>query len=183
VWFGPGAGAEASWREVNLLPATSKSGMQQQCASLSAAVSPPCGSHLCLYCMQAGIPIGGVMGTSAGALTGSLYAAGYSPRQVRSTLMLWQRATHKCRQHTCSVHGQHSATGLALHSGTGQELQMCSRCSIKMGFFAAQRHAGAAVLRACNPSCEFCPSVVLRAALSLIQLRSAAALTGGPATV
>jgi hypothetical protein len=83
VWFGPGAGTEASWREVNLLSATSKSGMQQQCAGLPAEVSQSYGSHLCLYCMQAGIPIGGVMGTSAGALTGSLYAAGYSPRQVR----------------------------------------------------------------------------------------------------
>lgn len=35
------------------------------------------------YCLQAGIPVGGVMGTSAGALSGSLYAAGYSPREVR----------------------------------------------------------------------------------------------------
>lgn len=35
---------------------------------------------------EAGIPIGGVMGTSAGALTGSLYAAGYSPRQVAQLL-------------------------------------------------------------------------------------------------
>lgn len=32
--------------------------------------------------LQAGIPVGGVMGTSAGALSGSLYAAGYTPRQV-----------------------------------------------------------------------------------------------------
>ncbi len=33
-------------------------------------------------CAQAGLPVGGVMGTSAGALSGSLYAAGYSPKQV-----------------------------------------------------------------------------------------------------
>lgn len=33
---------------------------------------------------QAGIPVSGVMGTSAGALAGSLYAAGYSPREVRA---------------------------------------------------------------------------------------------------
>ena len=36
-----------------------------------------------LPCLQAGIKVAGVMGTSAGALTGSLYAAGYTPRQVR----------------------------------------------------------------------------------------------------
>eukprot|EP00878_Enallax_costatus_P001001 GHUV01001133.1.p1 GENE.GHUV01001133.1~~GHUV01001133.1.p1 ORF type:complete len:379 (+),score=111.33 GHUV01001133.1:278-1414(+) len=35
---------------------------------------------------EAGIPVGGVMGTSAGALTGSLYAAGYTPRQVAAAL-------------------------------------------------------------------------------------------------
>lgn len=32
--------------------------------------------------LQAGLPVAGVMGTSAGALAGSLYAAGYTPRQV-----------------------------------------------------------------------------------------------------
>jgi hypothetical protein len=32
--------------------------------------------------MQSGIPIGGIMGTSAGAFTGSLYCAGYSPKEV-----------------------------------------------------------------------------------------------------
>ena len=31
---------------------------------------------------EAEINVGGVMGTSAGALSGSLYSAGYSPRQV-----------------------------------------------------------------------------------------------------
>ncbi len=31
---------------------------------------------------SAGLAVGGVMGTSAGALTGSLYCAGYSPEQV-----------------------------------------------------------------------------------------------------
>lgn len=30
-----------------------------------------------------GLPINGIMGTSAGALIGSLYAAGYTPREVR----------------------------------------------------------------------------------------------------
>lgn len=34
-----------------------------------------------------GLPINGIMGTSAGALIGSLYAAGYTPREVR-------RSTH-----------------------------------------------------------------------------------------
>jgi predicted acylesterase/phospholipase RssA len=32
--------------------------------------------------MQAGLSVEGIMGTSAGALTGSLYAAGYTPKQV-----------------------------------------------------------------------------------------------------
>jgi predicted acylesterase/phospholipase RssA len=31
---------------------------------------------------KAGLPVGGVMGTSAGALSGSLYSAGYSPDQA-----------------------------------------------------------------------------------------------------
>lgn len=31
---------------------------------------------------SAGIAVGGVMGTSAGALSGSLYSAGYTPEQV-----------------------------------------------------------------------------------------------------
>jgi predicted acylesterase/phospholipase RssA len=31
---------------------------------------------------QAGVKVAGIMGTSAGALAGSLYCAGYSPRQV-----------------------------------------------------------------------------------------------------
>lgn len=31
---------------------------------------------------EAGVPIAGVMGTSAGALTGALYCAGYTPEQV-----------------------------------------------------------------------------------------------------
>eukprot|EP00775_Hariotina_reticulata_P004535 gene4535-4787_t len=35
---------------------------------------------------EAGIPVGGVMGTSAGALAGSLYAAGYTPREVANAL-------------------------------------------------------------------------------------------------
>jgi predicted acylesterase/phospholipase RssA len=34
--------------------------------------------------LQAGVHVAGVMGTSAGALTGSLYAAGYSPKEVRT---------------------------------------------------------------------------------------------------
>jgi hypothetical protein len=33
--------------------------------------------------LQAGIQVSGIMGTSAGALAGSLYAAGYTPREVR----------------------------------------------------------------------------------------------------
>jgi NTE family protein len=32
--------------------------------------------------VQAGLEIGGLMGTSAGALSGSLYAAGYSPERI-----------------------------------------------------------------------------------------------------
>ncbi|EIE21028.1 hypothetical protein COCSUDRAFT_17697, partial [Coccomyxa subellipsoidea C-169] len=35
---------------------------------------------------SAGLAVGGVMGTSAGALTGSLYCAGYSPKQVAAEL-------------------------------------------------------------------------------------------------
>ncbi|KAL6757388.1 acyl transferase/acyl hydrolase/lysophospholipase [Haematococcus lacustris] len=35
---------------------------------------------------EAGLQVGGVMGTSAGALAGSLYCAGYSPRQVAAEL-------------------------------------------------------------------------------------------------
>ncbi|KAK9908328.1 hypothetical protein WJX75_006132 [Coccomyxa subellipsoidea] len=35
---------------------------------------------------NAGLVVGGVMGTSAGALTGSLYSAGYSPEQVAAEL-------------------------------------------------------------------------------------------------
>ncbi|CAL8469101.1 g8642 [Coccomyxa elongata] len=35
---------------------------------------------------SAGLAVGGVMGTSAGALTGSLYSAGYSPEQVAREL-------------------------------------------------------------------------------------------------
>ncbi|EFJ50631.1 hypothetical protein VOLCADRAFT_120607 [Volvox carteri f. nagariensis] len=35
---------------------------------------------------ELGLPVGGVMGTSAGALAGSLYCAGYSPRQVAKHL-------------------------------------------------------------------------------------------------
>lgn len=35
----------------------------------------------------AGLVVGGVMGTSAGALTGSLYSAGYSPEQVLLSLI------------------------------------------------------------------------------------------------
>lgn len=33
-----------------------------------------------------GVRVGGVMGTSAGALTGSLYAAGYTPRETLEIL-------------------------------------------------------------------------------------------------
>lgn len=33
---------------------------------------------------DAGVKVSGVMGTSAGALAGSLYCAGYTPRQVRT---------------------------------------------------------------------------------------------------
>jgi hypothetical protein len=37
----------------------------------------------CWGCLlQAGVTVGGIMGTSAGALTGSLYAAGYTPKEV-----------------------------------------------------------------------------------------------------
>ncbi|PNH03908.1 hypothetical protein TSOC_009991 [Tetrabaena socialis] len=35
---------------------------------------------------EAGLSVGGVMGTSAGALTGALYCAGYTPRQVAKHL-------------------------------------------------------------------------------------------------
>ena len=35
---------------------------------------------------EADVNVRGVMGTSAGALSGSLYSAGYSPRQVFSQL-------------------------------------------------------------------------------------------------
>ncbi|GIL57044.1 hypothetical protein Vafri_12282 [Volvox africanus] len=35
---------------------------------------------------ELGLPVGGVMGTSAGALAGSLFCAGYTPRQVASHL-------------------------------------------------------------------------------------------------
>lgn len=35
---------------------------------------------------ESGIPIGGIMGTSAGAFTGSLYCAGYSPKEVAQVL-------------------------------------------------------------------------------------------------
>jgi predicted acylesterase/phospholipase RssA len=38
-----------------------------------------CASHVML---QAGVEVSGIMGTSAGALTGSLYAAGYTPKEV-----------------------------------------------------------------------------------------------------
>ena len=36
--------------------------------------------------MQAGLKVGGIMGTSAGALAGSLYCAGYTPSQVAEEL-------------------------------------------------------------------------------------------------
>ncbi len=36
--------------------------------------------------LQSGMHVGGIMGTSAGALTGSLYAAGYTPREVAREL-------------------------------------------------------------------------------------------------
>jgi hypothetical protein len=39
-----------------------------------------CAVYSCIT--QAGIRVSGVMGTSAGALAGSLWAAGYSPREV-----------------------------------------------------------------------------------------------------
>jgi hypothetical protein len=35
-----------------------------------------------------GLPINGIMGTSAGALIGSMYAAGYTPREVGAALHL-----------------------------------------------------------------------------------------------
>ncbi len=37
---------------------------------------------------SAGLAVSGVMGTSAGALTGSLYCAGYSPDEVHSLAAL-----------------------------------------------------------------------------------------------
>jgi hypothetical protein len=40
--------------------------------------------HALAWPWQAGLEVNGVMGTSAGALTGSLYCAGYTPRQVRA---------------------------------------------------------------------------------------------------
>lgn len=49
---------------------------------------PPLALSVCADCgfLQAvddvGLPVGGIMGTSAGALIGSMYAAGYSPREV-----------------------------------------------------------------------------------------------------
>ena len=39
-----------------------------------------------LFTSQAGLKVAGVMGTSAGALAGSLYCAGYTPRQVAAEL-------------------------------------------------------------------------------------------------
>ena len=38
--------------------------------------------HLAAAVEDVGLPINGIMGTSAGALIGSFYAAGYSPREV-----------------------------------------------------------------------------------------------------
>lgn len=48
--------------------------------------------HVFHVMLQAGVEVAGIMGTSAGALTGSLYAAGYTPKEVRQ-----DGSTH-CRQ-------------------------------------------------------------------------------------
>lgn len=41
-----------------------------------------CCCHVFHVMSQAGVEVSGIMGTSAGALTGSLYAAGYTPKEV-----------------------------------------------------------------------------------------------------
>jgi hypothetical protein len=45
-------------------------------------------SRLTRIGVQNGFEVGGIMGTSAGALSGSLYAAGYSPEEVRTSPFL-----------------------------------------------------------------------------------------------
>ena len=47
--------------------------------------SPPHPLHppLSAAVEDVGLPVGGIMGTSAGALIGSMYAAGYKPLEVR----------------------------------------------------------------------------------------------------
>lgn len=63
---------------------------------------------------DSGVKVAGVMGTSAGALAGSLYCAGYTPRQVRfpqhtpshmlscmHTHTCCCRSRNRCRAYTC----------------------------------------------------------------------------------
>ena len=54
---------------------------------------------------EVGLPVNAVMGTSAGALSGSLYCAGYAPEEVR-----------RCGQ--CRARGRGVWPGGQLHSGT-----------------------------------------------------------------
>jgi hypothetical protein len=61
----------------------------QQCdgSTCKAGRYPTCAAFRCCSCCpavltQAGVTVEGIMGTSAGALTGSLYAAGYTPKEV-----------------------------------------------------------------------------------------------------
>lgn len=49
-----------------------------------------------------GLPINGIMGTSAGALIGSMYAAGYTPREVSGPGLVTPPAHLPCT--TCPVH-------------------------------------------------------------------------------
>jgi predicted acylesterase/phospholipase RssA len=71
--------------------------------------------HVIHVMLQAGVEVAGIMGTSAGALTGSLYAAGYTPKEVcqdrqgiagrhRAHAHAWQRLYN-------SLHGTQQAPG------------------------------------------------------------------------
>jgi hypothetical protein len=58
-------------------------GNSKACACVNIAKMKRTITHVLV---QAGLEVGGIMGTSAGALSGSLYAAGLSPAQARSSL-------------------------------------------------------------------------------------------------
>lgn len=111
--------AAASWRLHSILASCRRS---RRCARAHASgavwcceqqapratdggpdTAPCCDVHIRLLRAQAGLHVGGVMGTSAGALAGSLYAAGYSPREVRCRSL----SRRVCRQR--HMH-QHQAT-------------------------------------------------------------------------